>query len=187
MPVRAIAAALAGRRIESTGMTLVERAQAGDARAFDELYRIFAPSVHALLLSRLPPHEVDDILQDVFFHAHRALKDLRDPESFGPWLQAMARNAAIDRIRSLRRRPSVDALPDLAARDRSDGELREIVLRHIQSLPETYRESIAMRLIEGMTGPEIAGKTGMSPGSVRVHLHRGMELLRDLLRKDGWP
>ena len=57
------------------------------------------------------------------------------------------------------------------------------VLRLVQSLPESYRETLALRLIEGLTGPEIAVRTGLTPGSVRVNLHRGMRLLREKL---GW-
>jgi len=52
------------------------------------------------------------------------------------------------------------------------------------SLSETYRETLILRLVEGMTGPEIAARTGMTHGSVRVNLHRGMEQLRAKLSAD---
>jgi RNA polymerase sigma-70 factor (ECF subfamily) len=55
------------------------------------------------------------------------------------------------------------------------------ILAAIRSLPETYRETLVLRLVEGMTGNEIAGRTGLKPESVRVNLHRGMELLRQRL------
>ena len=55
------------------------------------------------------------------------------------------------------------------------------VLASIQRLPEAYRETLVLRLVEGMTGPEIAERTGLTPGSVRVNLHRGLQLLRDAL------
>ena len=51
----------------------------------------------------------------------------------------------------------------------------------LRALPEAYQETMILRLVEGMTGPEIAEQTGLSPGSVRVNLHRGMKLLRDAL------
>lgn len=54
-------------------------------------------------------------------------------------------------------------------------------LRAIRELPDTYRETLIMRLVEGLSGPEIAERTGMTPDSVRVHLHRGMKLLRERL------
>jgi RNA polymerase sigma-70 factor (ECF subfamily) len=57
------------------------------------------------------------------------------------------------------------------------------VLRAIRELPEAYRETLILRLVEGMSGPEIATRTGLTPGSVRVNLHRGMKQLREKL---GW-
>jgi hypothetical protein len=52
-------------------------------------------------------------------------------------------------------------------------------------LPEAYREPLILRLVEGMTGPEIATRTGLTPGSVRVNLHRGMQMLRERLGKEA--
>jgi DNA-binding NarL/FixJ family response regulator len=51
----------------------------------------------------------------------------------------------------------------------------------VRGLPDTYRETLILRLVEGMTGPEIAARTGLTPGSVRVNLHRGMQQLREKL------
>jgi RNA polymerase sigma-70 factor (ECF subfamily) len=56
-----------------------------------------------------------------------------------------------------------------------------IALGEIQRLPEAYRETLILRLVEGMTGPEIAERTGLTHDSVRVNLHRGMKLLRERL------
>ena len=52
------------------------------------------------------------------------------------------------------------------------------MLDTIRGLPEAYRETLILRLVEGLTGPEIAGQTGLTPDSVRVNLHRGMKMLR---------
>jgi RNA polymerase sigma-70 factor (ECF subfamily) len=52
----------------------------------------------------------------------------------------------------------------------------------IRTMPEAYRETLVLRLVEGMTGPEIAARTGLTPASVRVNLHRGMKQLRERLR-----
>jgi RNA polymerase sigma-70 factor (ECF subfamily) len=166
---------------------LVDLARRGDGDAFDRLYRQYAQSVHAILLARLPAADAEEVLQEVFLNVHRRLADLRDPSAFGPWLHAMARNAAIDAHRRGRRRPAHGPLPEVAGPAGPDGELRERVLEHIQALPEAYRETLLMRLVEGLTGPEISRLTGLAPGSVRVNLHRGMEMLRERLRKDGWP
>ena len=66
-------------------------------------------------------------------------------------------------------------------RDDESGE----ILDTLRTLPEAYRETLAMRLVEGMTGPEIARATGLTHGSVRVNLSRGMERLREALRARG--
>jgi RNA polymerase sigma-70 factor (ECF subfamily) len=55
------------------------------------------------------------------------------------------------------------------------------ILGMIRGLPEAYRETLILRLVEGLTGPEIAERTGLTPGSVRVNLHRGMHMLREKL------
>jgi RNA polymerase sigma-70 factor (ECF subfamily) len=55
------------------------------------------------------------------------------------------------------------------------------ILNAIRSLPEAYNETLILRLVEGMTGAEIADRTGLTPASVRVNLHRGMKLLREKL------
>ena len=59
------------------------------------------------------------------------------------------------------------------------------MLAVIQRLPESYRETLILRLVEGMTGPEIAARTGLTPESVRVNLCRGTKLLRALLEGEG--
>ena len=56
------------------------------------------------------------------------------------------------------------------------------MLAAIRALPEAYRETLVLRLVEGMTGPEIAERTGLTAGSVRVNLYRGMKQLRERLR-----
>jgi RNA polymerase sigma-70 factor (ECF subfamily) len=165
---------------------LVARAKGGHRESFDALYRRFAKSVHSILLARVPAKDSEDLTQEVFLAAHRALPTLRDESAIGPWLHAMARNLAADHMRRRVRRVETD-MPDLAAPPSSNGELRDRVLAHIRSLPEAYRETLLMRLVDGLPGPDIAEATGLTEGSVRVNLHRGMELLRERLRKEGWP
>jgi RNA polymerase sigma-70 factor (ECF subfamily) len=166
---------------------LVERARCGDASAFESLYRRFARSVHSVLLARVPPAEAEELTQEVFLAAHRRLGGLREPAAVGPWLHAMARNVATDRLRARGRRPRQEPLEERPLPAAPDGELAERVLRHVQDLPEAYRETLLMRLVDGLTGPEIAGVTGLTAASVRVNLCRGLELLRERLKKEGWP
>src|SRR5688500_2466562 len=100
--------------------------------AFDALYRRFARSVHAVLLARLPPSEAEELTQEVFLKAHQRMDELRDPAAAGPWLHALARNAAVDFLRARGRRPRPEPLTDVPGRIEPDGELRERVLRSIQ-------------------------------------------------------
>lgn len=157
---------------------LVESARAGDRAAFERLYHLFAPLVHGVLLARVPYGEVSDLVQDVFLMAFRKLGALRDPARFGPWVAIIARNRAADFYRRARQTEELrDELAEGAGRPAEASEALEV----IRSLPEAYRETLVLRLVEGMTGPEIAERTGLRPASVRVNLHRGMKLLRKRL------
>jgi RNA polymerase sigma-70 factor (ECF subfamily) len=164
----------------------VAAARGGDPGAFAELYRLYARSVHAVLLSRLGPEEAREAAQDVFMTVHRKLGDLQDPAAFGPWVHAIARNLSVSILRRRGARPVEERLTDQPAPAAEGTGLRERVLDLIRSLPEAYRETLMMRLVEGLTGPEIAKATGLGAASVRVNLHRGMELLRPMLEKEGW-
>ena len=157
---------------------IVERIEAGDEEAFAELYRRFAPMVHGIALSRVPRAEADDLVQEVFISVHKNLSSLRDRNAVGPWLAKIARNRAVNYYRSAR--PNDELNDDIAEGSSSRPEAYE-VLAVIRSMPDAYRETLVLRLIEGLTGPEIAAQTGMSPDSVRVNLHRGMKMLREKL------
>ena len=158
---------------------LVRSAQAGDAEAFAELYQRFARMVHGVALARIARTEVDDVVQDVFMAAFERLAELREPSAFGGWLAAIARHRAVDHGRRL---VPVHAVVDTAAPPRAHQQTEaQAILAVIRSLPEAYSETLVLRLVEGMTGDEIAERTGLTPGSVRVNLHRGMKLLREKL------
>jgi RNA polymerase sigma-70 factor (ECF subfamily) len=162
---------------------LVGEARQGDQAAFARLYERYAPVIHGVLLARAPRDDVDDLVQEVFLSAWHGLDALRDPAAFGGWLSMIARNRATDFQR--RAVNSVELPADLAAPDRtaSLSEARE-VLAIIRTLPDAYRETLVLRLVEGFTGPEIADRTGLTPASVRVNLHRGMKLLREQLERE---
>lgn len=160
---------------------LIRAAAAGDRPAFGELYLRYARMVHAILLARVPPGDAEDLVQDVFIAAMRQLRGLRTAAAFRGWLAAIARNRAIDYFRAARESvPLDDALEREHAARGADTEARD-ALDLIRTLPEAYRETLVMRLVEGMTGPEIARRTGLTPESVRVNLCRGMKMLRGLL------
>jgi len=161
---------------------LVIAAQKGDRPAFDQLYRSHARMVHGVLMSRVPRSEVDDLVQDVFMLAMQRVLSLRTPAAFGGWLSAIARNSAIDHLR--RQPKTTELVDDVAVNDPDRSEVMT-VLAAIARLPIAYRETLTLRFVEGMTGQEIALKTGLTEGSVRVNLHRGMKQLKDELERGG--
>jgi RNA polymerase sigma-70 factor, ECF subfamily len=162
---------------------LVRATRGGDRAAFGALYERYVRMVHGVLLAHVPYGEVDDLLQDVFLIALRRLDSLREPRAFASWLLAITRNRANDFHRLPR---AAGELTETAAggADRDEQEAR-VALAAIQSLPAAYRETLSLRLVEGMTGPEIAARTGLTPASVRVNLHRGMKQLRAKLGKNA--
>jgi RNA polymerase sigma-70 factor (ECF subfamily) len=157
---------------------LVEAARAGDRVAFGELYVQFARTVHGILLARGPAADVDDLVQDVFVIALQRLRTLRDARAFSGWIAAIARHRAADQWR---RALQTTELTDEVAAIHADRTDALAVLAAIRALPDAYRETLVLRLVEGMTGPEIAARTGLTPASVRVNLHRGMKQLRGRL------
>jgi RNA polymerase sigma-70 factor (ECF subfamily) len=159
---------------------LVDAARDGDRAAFAELYRRYARFVHGIVLARVARVDVDDIVQDVFLTAMERLRSLTTAEAFGGWLAAIARNHATTHLRkNLHRCVELHESAVVSVNDhRAEGLA---ALAAIRALPEAYRETLMLRLVEGMTGPEIARCTGLTDGSVRVNLHRGMKLLRERL------
>jgi RNA polymerase sigma-70 factor, ECF subfamily len=165
---------------------LVSAARSGDRAAFGRLYDRYARMVHGILLARVPLREVDDLVQEVFLLALRQLHTLRDTSRFAAWLGTITRNRANDYFRKaipdeqVTEAVSDDPPEKRTANDTSEQEAA-LILAVVRGLPEPYREPLILRLVEGMTGPEIAARTGLTHGSVRVNLCRGMQLLREKL------
>ena len=156
----------------------VRAAQSGDRAAFARLYEQYGRMIHGILLAHVRYQDAEDLLQTVFLTALERLPSLRDSEAVGGWLATIARNAAIDYHR--RQRPAGPLL-EVAAPATNALMSAEAIMNEIRELPEAYRETLVLRLAEGMTGPEIAERTGLTPDSVRVNLSRGMKLLRERL------
>jgi RNA polymerase sigma-70 factor (ECF subfamily) len=165
---------------------LVSSAREGDRAAFGCLYDRYARMVHGILLCRVPPPEVDDLVQEVFLAALRQLHALRDVARFGAWLAVITRNRANDYYR--KSGPEA-ALTEPVSEEQTEGrphnpaEAQEaaMILAVVRTLPDAYSEPLILRLVEGLTGPQIAARTGLKHGSVRVNLCRGMQMLREKL------
>jgi RNA polymerase sigma-70 factor (ECF subfamily) len=182
---RRVVTALPVPELQDDGV-LVRHAREGDRAAFGCLYDRYARMVHGILLCRVPPSEVDDLVQEVFLAALRQLPALRDVARFGAWLAVITRNRANDYYR--KSGPEA-ALTEPVSEEQTEGgpnnpaEAQEaaMIMAVIRGLPGAYREPLILRLVEGLTGPEIAARTGLKHGSVRVNLCRGMQMLREKL------
>jgi RNA polymerase sigma-70 factor (ECF subfamily) len=155
---------------------LVGDATGGDRAAFGTLYEQYRRMIHGILLAYVNYSEAEDLMQEVFLQAMNKLPGLRDPAAFGGWLASIARHTAVDHHRTARKTIELHE-----SHRRVEAGEAGWILAEIRKLPEAYREPLMLRLVEGMTGPEIAERTGLKPDSVRVNLCRGMKLLRERL------
>ncbi len=160
----------------------VQAARGGDRAAFERLYRRFYGVVKGLVMRHRVPEVADDVAQDVFLTAWRRLEDLDEDRAFPGWIATMARRAALDVLRRAERRATTVTPPGLADPRQVPADAT-FVLAAIKSLPEAYVEPLLLRLVAGCSGPEIAAITGLTPGSVRVNLHRGTSMLRERLKE----
>lgn len=142
---------------------------------FPALYERYAPYVHAVLIAKLPPAEVEDVLQDVFCDAWRKIDQLEEPAAFPGWIAAIARHKAVDYYRARKNTVPFEPIHHKVTRP------QEPILEALRQLPEAYQETLALRFVQGLTGPEIAELTGLTHGSVRVNLSRGIKMLREIL------
>lgn len=183
--------------MSETESTLVRRARDGDRPAFEELVRRTSRLLYArLYLETGDAHRAEDLVQDTLLLAFRSLPTLHDPDGFRPWLLAIAHNVVIDAARREGRKKraaparsetevsslvGTDAPPDLNAQR---SELRQSVLSVLRSLPEEYRLPLTLRYITGADYETIGEQLGLTNGSLRGVLHRGLKMLRDRLPPD---
>ena len=182
---RRVVTALPATEMQDDG-ALVSSAREGDRAAFGLLYDRYGRMVHGILLCRVPPREVDDLVQEVFLAALRQLHALRDASRFGAWLATITRNRANDYFRKSGPEAAVTepvSEEQTEGRPSNPAEAQEaaLILAVVRTLPDAYREPLILRRVEGLTGPEIAARTGLTHGSVRVNLCRGMQMLREKL------
>ena len=163
----------------------VEAAKLGDRQAFCGLHREFGAMVHGLLLARVDPATADDLTQDVFLQAWQRIDRLHETRAWPTWLATIARNRALDHLRAQRRPGTLPPDVPTGAADPATRTEAERLLALICELPDALVEPLILRLVAGLSGPEIAERTGLSPGYVRVNLHRGMKALRQRLEQTG--
>jgi RNA polymerase sigma-70 factor (ECF subfamily) len=178
--------------------TLVESARRGDRAAFEELVRRTSRLVFArLYLETGDPHHAEDLLQETMLTAFRSLGQLTEPAKFRAWLLRIAQNAAIDAARRNQRLkrgatvplPGHDQWRDPAATSPEErlaqDETRQQVLKVLRSLPEEYRLPLTLRYLAGADYDSIQMQMGLTNGSLRGLLHRGLKMLREELQRAG--
>jgi RNA polymerase sigma-70 factor (ECF subfamily) len=180
---------------------LVERARAGDTRAFEDLARREERALyrHALRIVGTTA-DAEDVVQDALFSAWRSIASFQGL-SFRAWLFRIATNRALDHLRSRKRRPELpleppededvtwaepaEPGPDLTQLA-GDREALALVETALQSLPADQRTALLLRDIEGFAYEEISLITSVEIGTVKSRIHRGRLAVRNVLVARGW-
>jgi RNA polymerase sigma-70 factor (ECF subfamily) len=179
---------------------IVERVQRGDKRAFDLLVTKYQRKIFRLL-SRLirDPGEIEDVAQEAFIKAYRALPNFRGESAFYTWLYRIAINTAKNHLVAQGRRAPTSTeteVEDAENFDDADGlrdvntpdavmmsrQVGDAVNRAIDRLPEDLRTAIVLRELEGLSYEEIAESMNCPIGTVRSRIFRAREAIADELR-----
>ncbi len=174
--------------------SLVNRSRNGDRSAFEELIRRTGKLVFArLYLETGNTHEAEDLTQETFLAAFRKISQLSDAKTFRAWLMAIAHSVLIDsgRRKSRLKRQAGKVNVDLPS-ERSDaamtpsesaerGDECQRVLSILRSMPQEYRQPLTLRYLTGADYETIGRELGLTNGSLRGLLHRGLAMLREEL------
>jgi RNA polymerase sigma-70 factor (ECF subfamily) len=186
---------------ETAEVEVLERLRAGDEAAYEELIRANGGRMLAAARRILPTDEdAQDAVQDAFLSAFKKIDTFQRQSKLGTWLHRIAINAALMKLRSLRRRREQD-IDDLLPRFLEGGhfaqmprpwseaadapavqrEVRAAVREGIESLPENYRIALLLRDIEGLDNAEVAEHLGVSVNAAKIRVHRARLALREVL------
>lgn len=179
---------------------LVERAQRGDKRAFGLLVEKYQRKL-GRLLSRMirDPAEVEDVVQESFIKAYRALPNFRGDSAFYTWLYRIGINTAKNYLVAMGRRPQVTSEIEVEDAENFEGgenlrtvdtpetelmskQVAKTVNETVAALPEELRIAITLREIEGLSYEEIATLMGCPIGTVRSRIFRAREAIAEKLR-----
>jgi RNA polymerase sigma-70 factor, ECF subfamily len=162
------------------------------AESFEDLVRRYQERVFRLAISVLGPGreaDAEEVSQDAFLRAYRALATFRGDASFATWIYRIAYNTALNRRKSLQSRredPERDhpsAISPLA--DAIQGQRRRVLQEAMEELPDIYRTSLRLHYWLGSSIDEIAEYLGVAPGTVKSYLHRGRARLEAILARKG--
>lgn len=178
---------------------LVDRARAGDATAFAELVRRYAPRVRRLARHLVRGHaDADDVAQEAFVRAHQALPRFDGRSEFFTWVYRIAVNLSLNRARSLNVRrsvpiddPSIEGalmLRDVRGDPASEIDERRLVaalIEEIERLPESLRATVTLVCVENVPQEQAAEVFGCSVGTIAWRVHEARKRLRESLRARG--
>jgi len=176
-----------------TDQQLVQRAQRGDLRAFDLLVLKYQGRIAALVSRYVSDAgEVEDVTQEAFIKAYRALGKFRGDSAFYTWLYRIAANAAKNHLVAKGRRPGADAtIEDAEGFDEGGlllesaspealamgGELAEVVESALNALPDELKAALMLREFDGLSYDDIADVLGCPVGTVRSRIFRAREAI----------
>ena len=184
---------------EIPDLTLVQRVQQGDRRAFDQLVLRYQHKVLKLVMRYMRNHaEAEDIAQEAFLKAYRAIHSFRGDSAFYTWIYRIAINTAKNALVAAKRRP-LDYDLDLQDPEQNErngrlrdeatpesllltDEIRQTVDAAIGALPEDLRRAVVLREYEGLSYEEIAAVMECPVGTVRSRIFRAREAIDRQLR-----
>jgi RNA polymerase sigma-70 factor (ECF subfamily) len=165
---------------------LLAKAQGGNLFAFEEIVRRYQRRVYGTALRIVRRHDVaDDVAQEAFVRAYKALASFDTSRPFGPWICRIAANLAINHLRSPESRE--EELPETHAQTPSlsgpldtllHGEAQQVLDRALGELPAEQRAVFVLRVVEELSYKEIADALGIAMGTVMSRLARARERLR---------
>ncbi len=170
---------------EATLARLMVAGQNGDKSAYNVLLSEAGLWLERYFRRRVPPHQLDDLVQDVMLALHNKRATYDQTRPFLPWLAAIARYRWVDHLRKVYKHES-DLLEDNDAIEESDEEAiaaRVSLERLFVHLPQKQAEVIELVKIEGHSIREAAERTGQTESLVKVNIHRGLKKLSALVEK----
>jgi RNA polymerase sigma-70 factor (ECF subfamily) len=178
---------------------LVRRVQRGDSAAFDLLVRKYQHRIAALIGRYIADwSECQDVAQDTFIRAYRAIGNFRGDAQFYTWLHRIAVNTAKNHLVAHKRRPPTEDIDvgdaeqfdsgirlrdtDTPDRELARQQMEQVVMRAVDALPEELRTAITLREVEGLSYDEIAQRMDCPIGTVRSRIFRAREAIDAELR-----
>ena len=173
-----------GRNLERKA---IAAAKAGDWDALPYLYSRYSDDVCRFVQSIVRDrHEAEDITQDVFAKLMRAIQKYEEREvPFAAWIMRVARNAALDHVRSRRQIPVEEVWISEDGQEQTSFEYTHALKEALAELPESQREVLVLRHIGGLSPNEIAERLGKTEASIQGLHHRGRAALKVSLRELG--